>query len=31
MKGKCGECGLLFDLTVEAEAEEFYYGHDCMA
>lgn len=29
MKGKCGECGHLFDLTVEAEAEEFYYGHDC--
>lgn len=25
----CGECGRVFDLTNEDEAEEFYYGHDC--
>jgi hypothetical protein len=29
MKGKCGECGQVFDLTIEEEAQEFYYGHDC--
>lgn len=26
---KCFECGRIFDLLIEAEAEEFYYGHDC--
>ena len=29
MKRKCVECNRVFDLTVEADAEEFYYGHDC--
>jgi endogenous inhibitor of DNA gyrase (YacG/DUF329 family) len=29
MKRKCPECGRVFDLTDEEEAEEFYYGHDC--
>jgi hypothetical protein len=25
----CLECWRGFDLTVEAEANEYYYGHDC--
>lgn len=30
-KAKCGffECGRVFDLTDEADADEFYNGHDC--
>lgn len=26
---KCVECGRVFDLSNELDAEEFYYGHDC--
>jgi hypothetical protein len=26
---KCVECGRVFDLFDEAEAEEYYNGHDC--
>lgn len=25
----CIECGRRFDLMVEAEADEWYHGHDC--
>lgn len=25
----CAECARRFDLTVEEDAQEFYYGHDC--
>lgn len=25
----CPECGRLFDLADEAQASEWYYGHDC--
>jgi endogenous inhibitor of DNA gyrase (YacG/DUF329 family) len=28
-KRKCPECGRVFDLTNEGDAEEFFYGHDC--
>jgi len=28
-KLKCEECGRVFDLSNEEEAEEWYYGHDC--
>jgi hypothetical protein len=28
-KAKCVECDRVFDLMDEAEAEEWYYGHDC--
>lgn len=28
-KVKCIECGRVFDLLNEDEAEEWYYGHDC--
>lgn len=28
-KAKCRECGRVFDLNDETDAEEFYYGHDC--
>ena len=28
-KAKCVECDRVFDLLDEAEAEEWYYGHDC--
>lgn len=27
----CAECGRKFDLTDEADADEFYNGHDCEA
>ena len=27
----CVECGRIFDLRDETEAEEYYYGHDCEA
>ena len=30
-KTKCVECGRIFDLLNEADAEEWYYGHDCEA
>lgn len=26
---KCTECDRQFNLLIEEEAEEFYYGHDC--
>jgi hypothetical protein len=29
MKVKCQECGRVFDLTDEDDAEEWAYGHDC--
>jgi hypothetical protein len=29
MTVKCDECPRVFDLVDEAQAEEFYYGHDC--
>ena len=28
-KTKCVECGRIFDLTNEVDAEEWAYGHDC--
>lgn len=28
-KARCPECGRVFDLTNEADADEFYNGHDC--
>ena len=31
MTVKCDECPRVFDLVDEAQAEEFYYGHDCEA
>ena len=29
MKATCQECGRIFDLTDESDAEELAYGHDC--
>jgi hypothetical protein len=29
VSGTCKECGQVFDLLDETQAEEFYYGHDC--
>lgn len=29
MTVKCPECGRVFDLTDENDAEEWAYGHDC--
>ena len=29
MKAQCCDCPRWFDLTVEVEAHEYYYGHDC--
>lgn len=26
---RCPECGRVFDLTNETDAEEWAYGHDC--
>ena len=28
---RCLECDRVFDLTVETDAEEWTYGHDCEA
>jgi endogenous inhibitor of DNA gyrase (YacG/DUF329 family) len=28
-KVRCPECGRVFDLTDEDDANEWYYGHDC--
>lgn len=28
-KANCPECGRVFDLLDEGDAEEFYFGHDC--
>lgn len=29
MKRRCPECGRVFDLFDETDAEELAYGHDC--
>lgn len=29
MTTKCPECSRVFDLMVEDDAEEWFYGHDC--
>jgi hypothetical protein len=29
MNPTCPECGRIFDLTDETDAEEWAYGHDC--
>jgi hypothetical protein len=29
MKVTCAECGRVFDLTIQEQADEFAYGHDC--
>jgi hypothetical protein len=29
MKRNCPECGRVFDLLNENDADEFYNGHDC--
>ena len=29
MKAICPECGRIFDLLDETDAEEWAYGHDC--
>jgi hypothetical protein len=26
---KCPECDRVFDLDIEDQAEEWFYGHDC--
>lgn len=26
---KCVECGRVFDLSDEADTDEWFYGHDC--
>jgi hypothetical protein len=28
-KATCPECGRTFDLLIEAEANDWFYGHDC--
>lgn len=28
-KVRCVECGRVFDLLDEDDAQEFHYGHDC--
>jgi hypothetical protein len=28
-KAKCAECGRVFDLLDEIDADEWSYGHDC--
>lgn len=28
-KARCMECARVFDLMDEAQAEEWFYGHDC--
>lgn len=30
-KARCPECKRVFDLTDEAQAAEWFYGHDCEA
>lgn len=30
-RARCVECGRIFDLTDERDAEEWAYGHDCEA
>lgn len=29
LRAKCPECGRVFDLANEDDAEEWHYGHDC--
>lgn len=29
MTARCSECGRVFDLTDEEDAQEWHYGHDC--
>lgn len=29
VQAKCPECGRVFDLTVEEDANEWFNGHDC--
>lgn len=31
MKARCVECGRVFDLLEELDAQEWAYGHDCEA
>ena len=31
MEAKCRECGRIFDLLDETDAEEWGFGHDCEA
>jgi hypothetical protein len=29
MNKRCYECGRVFDLFEQSDAEEWFYGHDC--
>lgn len=29
MKRKCVECSRIFDMTIDTDAQEWAYGHDC--
>lgn len=31
LKPRCPECGRVFDLLNEIDAQEYAYGHDCEA
>lgn len=31
LRVECPECGRVFDLTDETDADEYAYGHDCEA
>lgn len=31
MKARCIECGRVFDLLEDLDAQEWTYGHDCEA
>lgn len=31
MKARCVECGRVFDLLEDLDAQEWTYGHDCEA
>ena len=31
MKARCIECGRVFDLLEDLDAQEWAYGHDCEA
>ena len=28
---RCDECGRGFDLTIDADRDDFFFGHDCEA
>jgi len=30
-KARCQECGRVFDLMEDVDAEEWHYGHECEA